>query len=186
MELKNYLARFKEFSSEAIHDVDSIFSCECYHKGHKLFLPGNCSRNVFFFEKGLARLYYLKDGREITHFFFAENSFPSSIEGIFYNQPTPYGLEVLEPSTIRTISYPELQKYLNNSISAERFIRILLIEALATLSDRLHAIQFQSAQERYSIMLEKYPNIFSRAPLGHIASYLGITQETLSRIRSAK
>jgi CRP-like cAMP-binding protein len=186
MELRKYLEQFKEFSPEMIMEINSAFDSEEYPKGYKLLLPDNRSDKVFFIEKGLARIYYLKDGKDITHYFFKENSFSAPIESIFYNKPSPYGLELLEPSVVRTKNYADLQKYIDNSSAVERLIRILLLDALSEFSDRLQAIQFQSAQERYSTMLEKYPNIFSRAPLGHIASYIGITQETLSRIRAGK
>lgn len=186
MDFKEYLAQSGEFSPESIAEIDSVFDRQSYPKGHKLVSPDNHSKKVFFFEKGLGRLYYFKEGKDITHHFFAENSFSASIDSIFNSKSSPFGLELLEPSVIRIQTYPKLERFVNNSVSAEHFINILLIDALTTFSDKLHAIQFQSAPERYRIMLSKYPDIFSRAPLRHIASYLGITQETLSRIRAGK
>ena len=68
----------------------------------------------------------------------------------------------------------------------EKFIRLLLVNILHTIAEKLYAIQFQTAQDRYKTLLETQPDILLRAPLGHIASYLGITQQTLSVIRSGK
>ena len=68
----------------------------------------------------------------------------------------------------------------------EKFIRLLLVNVLHTIAEKLYAIQFQTAQDRYKKLLDTQPDILLRAPLGHIASYLGITQQTLSVIRSGK
>ena len=65
----------------------------------------------------------------------------------------------------------------------ERFTRLLAITMLTKVAQKLNAIQFQTARERYDYMIAEFPNIAHRVPLGHIASYLGMTQETLSRIR---
>jgi hypothetical protein len=68
----------------------------------------------------------------------------------------------------------------------EKFIRLLLINVLQIVAEKLYSIQFQTALERYKSLIESQPDILLRAPLGHIASYLGITQQTLSVIRSLK
>ena len=68
----------------------------------------------------------------------------------------------------------------------EKFIRVLLVNVLHTIAEKLYSIQFQTAQDRYKKLLEAQPYVLLRAPLGHIASYLGITQQTLSVIRSGK
>ena len=65
-------------------------------------------------------------------------------------------------------------------------MRFLLISAIKNLTDKLYAIKFQTAQERYQLLLENYPEIILRVSLGHIASLLGITQQTLSVIRAGK
>lgn len=65
-------------------------------------------------------------------------------------------------------------------------MRFLLISAIKNLTDKLYAIKFQTAQERYQLLLENYPQIILRVSLGHIASLLGITQQTLSVIRAGK
>ncbi|MFC5412169.1 Crp/Fnr family transcriptional regulator [Larkinella bovis] len=167
--------------------LEQAFKREECPKHHKLLQPGNRSQKVFFVEKGLIRTYYLKDeGKDITHFFFAENAFFMAIESIFYHNNSPYGVEVLENSIIRTIPYAELEHYIDQSDELEKLMRLLLIDMLKAFSDRFQSIQFQTAQERYRILLETYPDILLRAPLGHIASYLGITQQTLSVIRAQR
>ena len=131
-------------------------------------------------------MYYIKEGKEITHNFFTENMFYMSIETIFQNQRSPFHIELLEHCKIRMIEYDELKIFALNHVNTLELFFNLLIDSIKRLSDRLSSIQFQSAQEKYNIMLESYPDILLRAPLGHIASYLGIAQQTLSVIRAEK
>ncbi|RAK02535.1 CRP-like cAMP-binding protein [Larkinella arboricola] len=187
MELNTFLKQRVALSPDLETVLDQAFKREQYPKHHKLLQPNNRSQKVFFIEKGLARTYYLKDeGKDITHFFFAENAFAMPIESIFYNNSSPYGMELLEHSVVRSIHYSDLEKYIEQSDALEKLMRLLLIDVLKAFSDRFYALQFQTAQERYRIMLETYPDILLRAPLGHIASYLGITQQTLSVIRAQR
>jgi CRP-like cAMP-binding protein len=186
MELINYLNQNIQLPAGFADEINNSFNREELPKGHQILSANNHSKKVFFFETGLGRSYYLKEGKDITHYFFVEDSFSVAIESVFYNKPSPYNLELLENSIIRSVSYPELKKIVDKSESIDKFIQLLLINFLKSFSDRLYSIQFQSASERYKTMLKNYPDILRRAPLGHIASYLGITQETFSRIRSGK
>lgn len=186
MDLLGYLQQENDIPSDICDEIEQAFSCETLPKHHKLTLPDSNSKKVYFIESGLVRSYYLKDGKDITHFFFSENSFSLSIESIFYNNPSPFGLELLEASTIRSINYHDLETYINRHNVLEKMMRGLLIDVLKKFGERISATQFQSAQERYKTMLEKHPDILLRAPLGHIASYIGITQQRLSVIRAQK
>jgi CRP-like cAMP-binding protein len=93
---------------------------------------------------------------------------------------------LLENSTIITVNFSTIEKYLDEDVKLQRLVRHIAISVIKQLADHLHSLQFQSAQERYSILLKKHPKILLRSPLGHIASYLGITQQTLSVIRAER
>jgi CRP-like cAMP-binding protein len=186
MELINFIKQQVELPEELILRLDSAFNREELPKGYQPFVQDSYCKKVFFFEKGFGRVYYLKNGKDITHYFFTEDTFSAPIESVFYDQPSHCGMELLENSIVRAASYSELEKLIDHSAPISKAIQMILIDVLRIFSDRLYTIQFQTAQERYNTLLENYPNIFLRAPLGHIASYLGITQETLSRIRSGK
>ena len=95
-------------------------------------------------------------------------------------------MEVLEPSKVRVAEFAQVEAVINNYPKLERFMRMLLISFLKNLSDTLYAIKFQTAQECYELLLKNYPQILLRVPLGHVASFLGITQQTLSVIRAGK
>lgn len=186
MELIEYLKKQMVLNPELEQNLEQAFRRDHYTKGHKIIEPNTLSNSVYFIERGLVRTYYVKNDKEITHHFFAENSFTLPIDSVFYNRRSPYGIEVLENTVVRSVKFPTLEKHIDGSSAFEKFIRMLLIDVLRTFSDRLSALQFQSAQERYQNMLNQNPDILLRAPLGHIASYLGITQQTLSVIRAMK
>jgi CRP-like cAMP-binding protein len=186
MDLINFLEDKFDLLPDVSAALEEAFKREVYPKGHRLFLPGSYSNKVLFIEKGLIRTYYDKDNKDITHFFSSENAFFLPIECVFYNKPTNFGLELLEPCVLRTIQYPDLEKHIATYPVIEKLMRILFIDVLKSFSERVVTLQFQSAYEKYKTMLELHPDILLRAPLGHIASYLGITAQTLSVIRAQK
>lgn len=184
MKLEEYLQKEAGLTPETAKLVDSLCDYTELPKGYQLLNEGTHSTKVFYIEKGLMRIYYLKDGRDITHDFFDEKRIYAPIENIFLNQRYPYSLELLEKSIIRSIDFSKVEKIIDTDSNLQRFSRYVLVSTIKRLAENLHSIQFQSAQERYKLLIEKYPNILLRSPLGHIASYLGITQQTLSEIRS--
>jgi CRP-like cAMP-binding protein len=184
--LLEYLNEHVRLSEEESDKLDTIFRYEYVKKGDILFRPEGFSQKIIFIEKGLIRTYYLKDGKDITYLFLSENAFLTPVECVFYNKPAPYGWEALENCEIRIAQYRDFELFFSQVPGMEKFIRQVLINVLHTVAGKLYSIQFQTALERYRSLIESHPNILLRTPLGHVASYLGITQQTLSVIRSAK
>ncbi|QNR85044.1 Crp/Fnr family transcriptional regulator [Pedobacter riviphilus] len=186
MELIKYLNTATKLSPGEAEHVDRSFSKKEYAKNVLLERPENFSKQVYFIEKGLVRAFYYKEEKDITHMFFDEDSFLVAFESIFFNRAHPYGLEIVEPSNVRTISYAQLD-VLCNTIPAFKDHKLLVaLKMISRLSEKIYSLQFHSADQRYKDLLHTTPNILLRAPLGHIASYLGITQQTLSVIRAGK
>jgi CRP-like cAMP-binding protein len=130
--------------------------------------------------------YYNEDGKDITDSFGLENSFITAFDSFFQRRPSRYFIELLEDSTVYLMTYSDLERSFEKFPEIERVGRLILIEILEQTLEKNAALQFHNAQERYEFITEKYPDLLQRASLGHIASYLGITQETLSRIRGKK
>jgi CRP-like cAMP-binding protein len=187
--LKRYM-KLTEYLKEAglpddtIELLDKLFETNELPKGHELLREGSRSKKFFYIESGLMRLYYFKDGKDITQLFLQETSVYTAIENVFLNQYYPYNLVLLESCTIRSVDFSLVESYLDTDVRLQRFSRFLAVLTIKQLATQLHSIKFQTAHERYRILLETHPNILLRAPLGHIASYLGITQQTLSVIRA--
>jgi CRP-like cAMP-binding protein len=184
--LLEYLQKHLNLSEEFSEKLDNMFRHEKVKKGDILFRPEGFSKKIIFIEKGLIRTYYLKDGKDITYLFLSENSFLTPVECVFYNKPAPYGWEALENCEIRSAQYRDFELLISQIPGMEKWFRQVLINVLHTIAEKLYSIQFQTAQDRYKSLLESQPDILLRAPLGDVASYLGITQQTLSVIRSVK
>jgi len=185
MTLTEYLHQETQINTETLAFINSLFEQQEYKKYHLLLKEGSHSKQLFYVEKGLLRLFYNKEDKDITHTFLLEQMFYFPVENIYFSQPSLFSLETLEDSVVWVASFPEVERVINEHQELERLMRFLLVSAIKSLTERLHTIKFQTAQERYDLLLHTYPQILLRAPLGHIASLLGITQQTLSVIRGA-
>ncbi len=144
------------------------------------------SDKTFFIVNGSARAYYLKDGKDITDWFAFENDFISSINSFFLDIPSPLYIDVLEPSILLEFSKKDFSSLSDKYHDFDRLGRIIVTKTMLQLRQRIVAIQFETAQQKYENLITIRPDIVQKVPLGHIASYLGITLETLSRIRNPK
>ncbi|CAM4290926.1 Crp/Fnr family transcriptional regulator [Gillisia limnaea] len=184
MKLADFLLTSVPFSQEELNDILSHFEKEYVKKNQVLIREGRVCNKLYFVDLGMGRSYYLKkDGKEVTQWFFGAGEFMSSADSFFKQTPSFYYLEILEDSIVYSISNENMDFLLAKYHKMEKFIRLLAIDILSNVILKLNAIQFQTARERYDYMISEFPDISHRVPLSHIASYLGMTQETLSRIR---
>ena len=184
MNLSDFLLSITDFSTSELQDITSHFESENIPKNTMLIEQGQISKKLYFIEKGMGRSYYLKeDGKEVTQWFFGVGKFMTSVDSFFQQSESLYYLETLEDSIIHSISNEKIDLLFSKYHKMEKLGRLVSIEMLTKVVNKLNAIQFQTARERYDYMLAEFPDISYRVPLGHIASYLGMTQETLSRIR---
>lgn len=184
MNITDYLRTIVPFTHDELEDIYSHFQKESVFKNQILVRQGEISKTLYFVEKGMGRSYYLNDnGKEITQWFFGVSKFMTSVDSFFQQCPSLYNLEVLDDSILYSISKTKLDELFEKYSNMEKLGRLVSTEMLTRVVNKLNAIQFQTARERYEYMLEEFPDIAYQVPLGHIASYLGMTQETLSRIR---
>lgn len=167
--------------------IQTFFIREELPKGHILFRQGETCNTVYFIEHGFARIYYFSEsGREITAEFFSEKSSVTAKDSFFLHKPTIYYCELMEDSVIYFISYSELESLIDNNHEFSKFVIQIILKFAKDMTEYIANLKFQTAEERYNALITNNPTILQRVSLGHIASYLGITQETLSRIRAGK
>lgn len=152
-------------------------------KGALVGFANALDRNIYFVESGLLRSFYNEDGKDITLGFVKEAGFVASKEALFLQKPSRSRIESLEPSTVNYLGFEKLQKFAESSISISRLMISVMGTLAISMEHRIYALQYMSAKERYQQMMDEAPDILLRAPLGMVASYLGMSQETLSRIR---
>jgi CRP-like cAMP-binding protein len=183
MELPGYFKNKIKFIDSFNDELDNLFPLKEIFKGDHLFREGNICKHLFYIKKGLARVYYDSDtGKDITLWFSAENSLLTAIDSFYLNKPTRDNCEALEDMIVYTITQSQLETLLKSQKGAQ-IVFYIMYEVTRKMAEHMESIRFHSAKERYLALISNYPAILQRASLGHIASYLGITQETLSRIR---
>ena len=153
-------------------------------KNQSLVDIGNRCKDLYFVEEGLLRGYYFDDGKEITNWFAQEGEFATCLYSLVAAKPSSETIQALEDCVLIQLPYSSLQNLYIKFPETERLGRIITETYYVKLEERLLNIQFKTAKERYQNFVLSKPSILQRTSLGHIASYLGITQETLSRIRS--
>ncbi len=175
-----------KLSAPCITELVPAIKIQSVEKNTPLIKAEQYSNTIYFIFKGSARAYYLKDGKEITDWFAFENDFITSINGYFLSIPSPYNLETLEPTILVEFSRETINKLSQKHHEFTQLEKAIVTKTMLQLQERIVAIQFKTAQEKYQSLLEFYPSITQRVPLTQLASFLGITLETLSRIRSSK
>ncbi|KAA0990923.1 Crp/Fnr family transcriptional regulator [Dyadobacter aurulentus] len=151
-----------------------------------LLKEGDVARKIYFIEKGCFRLSFNNDGKDITFQFFFENEGISSAESFRYDQPSLYSIESLEPSIVHTLTKTDYFKIIENSLLIKQNIEEQLIQRLLYIEKLFLSRIKNSPEERYQELLEQYPQILQRVPQHYIASFLGITPVSLSRIRNRR
>ena len=183
-QLFQYFKKFNPLSKDAENAIAEICSTITIKKNKDLQPIGHTCKTIYFINKGVARIYYLKDGIDITESFAFENNIIARVESLFTGKPSRKAIQVLEDAEVVAINANSLFKLYNSFPEIERLFRKIFEAAYVDTVNRIEGIQFHAAEERYNALLNEAPNVLMRVPLKYVASYLGITQVSLSRIRS--
>lgn len=151
-----------------------------------LLEEGKVCNKLYFVEKGLTRIYLYKDGKDVTCWIGPENEFIGAIGSFFTREPSNKWIETIESCVLWEFEYNKLEKLFSSSRELEKIGRLFSNQGILLLDKRLDIIHFNTAAERYEIFIKSHADILQRVPLSMIASYLGMSQETLSRIRAQK
>jgi CRP-like cAMP-binding protein len=149
----------------------------------QVLAEGKICTEIGFINRGSFRTYYLSDGKEINTRFVFENDFVVDYDSFLEAKPGKYFIQALEDAEIVTFNLEALQKAYNQSQNWERFGRIMAEQSYKLTTQRVESFLFMDGEQRYLDLIENHPVIFDRIPLYHIASYLGLERESLSRLR---
>jgi CRP-like cAMP-binding protein len=185
-QLLDHIQTLYPLSAEAQAAIENCFDEVVIAKNEFLLTEGKTCRHLYFLCQGALRGFYILEGKEITYWFGFENDFVTSFHSFITGEPAVENIQVLEGSVLFSISKEKLAQLFNQYHEIERAVRIAYEKYYIRLEERFVNAQFKTAAERYDKLLEETPHILERVPLGMIASYLGISQETLSRVRAKK
>ena len=153
-------------------------------KGQVLLEPGMVCRHIYFLAKGIGRVYHFREGKEVTAWIDMAPNIVVSMYSFISQKPAFEYIEILEDSTLFALSYEDLQQLYAEFPEFSTLGRLMLEKYYIALEERVLTYQNLNARQRYENLLKEHPAITQKVSLGYIASYLGITQETLSRIRA--
>lgn len=182
--LEKNITKISQLSTESTNEYLSAWKHWSTPKDHFLLKENTVSDYIYFIEKGVARIYYYKNGKEITEWIAMDGQFFLSITSFFQRTPSYLIIQTIEPAEVYGIHHDDFMKLADKYHDVERLLRKMVTGSLILSQIRMDSIQFESAHQRYERLLQSTPQIVQRVPLTYIASFLGITLETLSRIRS--
>ncbi|MEQ6125246.1 Crp/Fnr family transcriptional regulator [Pseudotenacibaculum sp. MALMAid0570] len=176
-------ASLLEKTPQLAEDFQSIMSFEKFPKHHIIHSEGSICNHIYIIISGIARVFYYKDGRDTSCYFAAEKETITAIDSFIQRKKSKYYIETLEEVEAFKISHLDLENLFQSHPEYERFGRLFMQQNYIELAERIDDLQLKTAQERYETLVEKKPHYLQRISLKHIATFLNITPETLSRIR---
>jgi CRP-like cAMP-binding protein len=184
MQLKSYLAYFDIFTPEEIDHAIRLFSSRKLQKGDFFIQEGQRCIEVAFIENGLFRSYYTSSsGDEITYCFRFQNELLGAYSSFITGNGSLENLQALSPAELIVIQRKEIDLLAETYPNWMKFLKIIAEQNYLELESRVFQLQRDSAQKRYTDLIANQPEFIQQIPLQYLASYLGITQRHLTRIR---
>ncbi|MEE3385022.1 MAG: Crp/Fnr family transcriptional regulator [Prevotella sp.] len=177
--------KYSTMTHEELDILQSVLVPMKFAKGEMILKEGEVCKNIYYVEKGLVRQFYFKNGKEVTEHMAVEGNIIMCIESLFREEPTRLQVEALEPTIIYALPKAKLEEVALHNVNIQILYRKILEESLILSQVHADLVRFESAQDRYRKMCKLQQQVTLRAPLVYIASYLQMTPETLSRVRSS-
>lgn len=181
--IKKYLEQFPHFTPSSFENALPFLEEKEIKTGEYLLTQGKICNRIAFIERGLFRLFYLHDGKEVTTCFCKENTITCSYQSMLTQQPSDLAIQAIEDSKVISFSYQNLQKLYQTDLFWQQVGRLAAENEFMIAECYNRFLNDLTAQERYLQILETDPELLQRVPLNYLATYLQITPETLSRIR---
>ena len=177
--------KYSTMTHDELDILESVLVPMKFAKNELILTTGEVCRNIYYIDHGLIRQFYFKNGKEVTEHLGVDHSIFMCIESLFREEPTRLQVEALEQTVIYALPKEKLEEVALHTVNIQILYRKILEESLILSQIHADLVRFESAQDKYKKLCKNSPQIVLRAPLVYIASYLQMTPETLSRVRSA-
>ena len=177
--------KYSTMTHDELDILEGILVPMKFAKGEMILKEGEVCKYIYYIEHGLTRQFYFKNGKEVTEHLGVDHSIFMCIESLFREEPTRLQVEALEQTVIYALPKEKLEEVALHTVNIQILYRKILEESLILSQIHADLVRFESAQDKYKKLCKNSPQIVLRAPLVYIASYLQMTPETLSRVRSA-
>ncbi|WP_109830785.1 Crp/Fnr family transcriptional regulator [Reichenbachiella versicolor] len=182
--MKEFLQSFEILTSDEIESFISLLRPKTVNKGSYYIKAGQVAKEVSFIQSGIARsFYYSSTSEEVTYCFRSENSFLAAYSSFISQTPTSENIQALTDLKLLSVSWQEVKRLEATSPNWLRMLKHLTELEYIDMEARIFQLQRETAEKRYQDLLNNQPEYLNMIPLNYIASYLGITQRHLSRIR---
>lgn len=183
-QLRAHIAKRINITDSEWKEYFSLFTQRHLKKKEFLMKAGDMCTTQAYIVKGFLRTYYT-DSRDHDHTMQLgfEDWWAGDLMAFITEKPAHYSVEALEETDVLLIEKADMMAFFDRNLKFEKYFRILIQSAYVASQQRIIATMSQSAEERYLDLIKKYPNLELRVAQHHIASYLGITPEALSRIK---
>jgi CRP/FNR family transcriptional regulator, anaerobic regulatory protein len=181
-----YCNQFSPLDPEAADELFKNVRTRIFRKGDYLLKSGKVCRHLFFINEGLAKICFNKNDKEFIMRFFSENLLFTVFDSYLTQTPSNFMIVALEPTTVTMIDHREMEKLCKKYHCMETFFRKLVSIVPVKMTRRISEMLEENATERYNEFVRQNKAIIQRINLGDLANYLGITQQSLSRIRAKK
>ena len=177
--------KYSTMTHDELDVLESVLVPLKFSKGEMILKEGEICRYIYYIERGLIRQFYFKNGKQITEHLGEDRTMFMCIESLFREEPTKLQVEALEPTMVYALPKSKLEEVAMHNVNIQILYRKILEESLIISQVHADLVRFETAQNRYKRMCKLSPQVILRAPLVYIASYLQMTPETLSRVRSS-
>ena len=178
----NFFEQYGKISDEGIKELTSKLKSSTVKKGDVLLTYGQVCKDLYFVNKGCLRLYYIADGVETTVWFSFEENSAIELSSFLSGKPTEYFIEAIEDTEILSLNKSQLLGLYPSYPEMESIMRSFWEDVILNLLQRFTSLQKDSAETRY-LNLVNQPNYLQRIPQKYLASYIGVTPTSLSRIK---
>ena len=177
--------KYSTMTHDELDVLESVLVPLKFSKGEMILKEGEICRYIYYIERGLIRQFYFKNGKQSTEHLGEDRTMFMCIESLFREEPTKLQVEALEPTMVYALPKSKLEEVAMHNVNIQILYRKILEESLIISQVHADLVRFETAQNRYKRMCKLSPQVILRAPLVYIASYLQMTPETLSRVRSS-
>ena len=177
--------KYSTMTHDELKVLESILEPMHFSKGQMILKEGEVCKHIYYIEHGLIRQFYFKKCKQITEHLGVDRSIFMCIESLFREEPTSLQVEAIEPTMVYAIPKLRLEQVALHNVNIQILYRKILEESLIISQVHADLVRFETAQDRYKRLCKLSPQVILRTPLVYIASYLQMTPETLSRVRSS-